>query len=307
MKSFKDPVISQLISELLNEPFSKARDFAKKDMDAVCSEIESEGYLFSTGDSLGADFDSEKNSFEKSRDLICLLLIQFDLLGVTEMPEGPLQNLVSSDFDPSQFSCPFLATAEYLKHLKTSDNFPIETLVIDKMIAQNLCLSFEKDLAKTLEEPLLLLWPMKDQIIRECVSTAEKKVELSPEWMGTLDKALENGSIPFSRGERSKLFLETFRLIANSGSEPRLCFSLPQMGALILLLAFKTSFLPVSEIAAGKFASLIFQMEHKKQQAQNLELVFSADWLIQVGDLRNTALEHLEEMRSLPQSLNEAA
>jgi len=48
-------------------------------------------------------------------------------------------------------------------------------------------------------------------------------------------------------------------------------------------------------------------MEHKKQQAQNLELVFSADWLIQVGDLRNTALEHLEEMRSLPQSLNEAA
>jgi hypothetical protein len=223
------------------------------------------------------------------------------------MPEGPLQNLVSSDFDPSQFSCPFLATAEYLKHLKTSDNFPIETLVIDKMIAQNLCLSFEKDLAKTLEEPLLLLWPMKDQIIRECVSTAEKKVELSPEWMGTLDKALENGSIPFSRGERSKLFLETFRLIANSGSEPRLCFSLPQMGALILLLAFKTSFLPVSEIAAGKFASLIFQMEHKKQQAQNLELVFSADWLIQVGDLRNTALEHLEEMRSLPQSLNEAA
>lgn len=307
MTVLKDKAVTNLISELLKEPFSKSRDFAKKDLESICSEIESEGYLFSTNDSMGADFDSEKNNFEKARDLVCLILTQLDLSGVTEMPEGTLQSLLALDFDPNRFSCPFLATAEYLKHLQISEKFPLEPLLIEKVIGQHLCLSFEKDLAKNLEEPLRQLWTTKDQIIRECVAASGKKIELSADWVRMLDEVLEAEVSSFSRADRSKLFLETFRLLANSGNEPRLCFSLPQMGALILLLALKTSFLPLSEAAAGKFAALTFQIEHKKQQAQSLGMDFPANWLTELEDLRNAAQEYLEQLRSLPQIFNEAA
>ena len=138
-----DQTLRELIQALLVEPFAQRHRFHEKSLLSICQEIE---LSFNS-------LDAQTESYQKSRDSVCLILSYLELLGHTEMPEGNVSALIDQKTTGAPTSAsPFLDAAEFFRALKLSGETKLSALHLDRLIGQQLCLEVEKQANEILNQ-----------------------------------------------------------------------------------------------------------------------------------------------------------
>lgn len=193
-----DQILKQLVLEFLEEPFAQRQRFHEKDLSTVCQEIESTFH----------SLEANTASYEKSRDLLCLILCQLELLGCSEMPAINLGDLNPSDKPSPISSSPFLTAANLLRGLKGSQEILPDNRHLDRLIGLHLCLELESRANKILKPPFFLslndlgLWVHEaglNSALAElliCLDTKKNDstrlgLEISDSWLRELERDFE--------------------------------------------------------------------------------------------------------------------
>lgn len=181
MNFHQDQIFLGFLTDLLEEPFACERNFIEKSLETVCEEVElAYGSL-----------DAGTESFQKARELVCLILCQLELLGASEMPKGSLRSLLEIRKEPPQssFESKFLAAVELFKSLKQKGETNLEASHFDRLIAQHICLEAE-DQANVFLKPLLQRsFPNKEKFYSlEQLSVLALALDLDPTLTQHLEK-----------------------------------------------------------------------------------------------------------------------
>jgi hypothetical protein len=153
MDFYQDQIFRELVQELLLEPFAQRHSFHEKNLPRVCHEIES------SHNSL----DAKTESYQKSRDAVCLILSHLEMSGLSEMPEGTLGTFINrTGRTLSQSDSPILDAANFFRTMKLTGDATLSTQHLDRLIGQHLCLEIENQANEILIKTTTKHFSLKD-------------------------------------------------------------------------------------------------------------------------------------------------
>ena len=165
MDFYQDQIFRELVQELLLEPFAQRHHFHEKNLLGVCQEIE-----------LGFNsLDAQTESYQKSRDSVCLILSHLEISGLSEMPEGTLGTFIGNKVKTSpRPASSFMDAVDFFRALKLSGQATLSSQHLDRLIGQHLCLEIEK------QANAVLIKTTSKHFSLEQLGTVAQALELSP-------------------------------------------------------------------------------------------------------------------------------
>lgn len=125
MDFYQDELFKSLTTQLLKEPFAIEQDLKNLDLASACNLIQ-EAWKSET---------PKTESLENVRALICLLLSHLDLAGLTDFPQGKLDNFVILDSTPHKAVDALVKAEAALKEAKAELGIFSDFISTDKKAA----------------------------------------------------------------------------------------------------------------------------------------------------------------------------
>lgn len=290
MDLYQDSLFKSLVRDLLNEPYSQQRGFFTKPFESVCSEVELDAEVFlGTASSNIFEQEKEKQSFERVKATVFLILSYLDLSGVFTFPETPMGAFFPADFSASPQSTMRSLVADYFKHLKSTRQFPLPLIFLDKIIAKHLideveeqCLNFIRLCSDPIQES-------KDRVIQACLVRTSQRTDFSPAWKTQFDNLMTAAGLETSQADL-KLFLEAFKIVTQNPKPELDHMKLGLLGALVSSFGILSNALPLTPVDAEKLASLLFRLNKRKTEAVLVSVDLPDSWL---GEIEKDQIEAL--------------
>lgn len=258
MDFLQDQLIRVLVRDLVDEPFAQKHQFLEKDLESICQFIQSA-------------FDTEEGqtqSYQKTRDVLCLILCHLDLLGLSEMPKVKLAALIDKS--------PFQDAVDFFRGLKTNGSNPLSTSLLDRLIGQHLCLELENQANSVLKPILISALPERDQLIQNMFISHSNKLHLNEYWQKILEQVLDPTEV-------NRVVRDTFRSWTPPDNQlHEKHFPLEQLGVLALVLGLNSA-----------LAKLLIGIGEKKKRSLSWENKCSDLWLRELERDFELARQHL--------------
>lgn len=279
MDFYQDNLFKSLVRDLLNESYSQQRGFLTKPFESVCSEVELDAEVFlGTASSNIFEQEKEKQSFERVKATLFLILSYMDLSGVTTFPEAPMGAFFPADFSASSNATPRSLVASYFRHLKTTQQFPLPQIFLDKIIAKHLIDEVEEQCLNLIRVCSDSIQESKERVIQACLVRSAQRTDFSPIWKPRLENLMAAAGLEPSQADL-KIFLDAFKII-NQNPKPELDqMKLGLLGALVSSFGILSHALPLTPVDAEKLASLLLKLNKRKTEAVLVNVDLSDTWL----------------------------
>jgi len=299
MDFYSDPLFKELLSEILKEEYAIQRGFPEKDLETICQEVEADSEIFlGTFSSDVFSQEREKESFERVKSLLCLLLSYLELNEHEVVPQGKIQQFVFSLLVLRPQSNPHQTIISLLKQIQFSKTDVLPAGFVDKLIAKQWIEHVEEVVSDFLGIVSPIFKKERDRVVRQFLSRADERITLTETANRELQEFFKTCGLAWEETSATRQLVQSFKLLGEWDRRARASLFLSQVGYLLLCFGTKSSCLQAPQPSILSLSESLIRLGEIQQKVPSISFEPGVDWVGPVEAICSRVLAGTEEVLS---------